>query len=410
MKIALFSICFFLFWGTLSLFSLGGLKSIGYDTYLIVFSCVVFFNFGIFCAIPRTNGNSRLGFKLRNNDQLIRVFKGFLYTQLIIYSILIYFFFLILKDIPNIGTYRILAFGSKDTPSILFRFQQVALLYWIFAFAINHVILYLGVYLNFITNRKVYLILGFLPIFLDSLVMMGRGAFVELFHILIFVVLVKKYVFKQSIISIFKRNKNFAIFIVVVLAFLISVSQLRGDVEKTEIEYVIKDQLINYNTVGFVIFDYEFHSINSYLNNTSSFPGRITFGGVENLVYLALSRIDPSVRCLIGESNENLDKMKEVDLGTGNTEKYYNAFTTVLYNTMFDGGVLWSIFYFFTYGYILTMVIRKINNDLFFIVLALPLFQNMLTSIYRSMFGDMGFVVCLLILWVISKISIAKKI
>jgi oligosaccharide repeat unit polymerase len=311
--------------------------------------------------------------------------------------------------VPNIGTYRILAFGTQDSPSILFGNQQIALLYWIFCFAFNHVLLYLGVYLFFKSNRKVYLIVGFLPVFFDSLVFMGRGAFVELVHVMIFVIFVKKEFLRQSILSILKRNKKFIVFLLFVIAFMISISSLRGDVEKVEIKYVIKDQLINYNTVGFVIFDYQLNNQNSFLNRTNSFAGRTTFGGIENLVYLFVSRFDPSFRCIIGESNEDLDKMKEVNLGEFGNEKYYNAFTTVLYNTFLDGGLIWSVIYFFSYGFVLTTLIRMMYTNFFYLVFALPFFQNMLTSIYRSMLGDMGFIVCLLILLYIY-ITSSKKI
>lgn len=395
MNPALFGNLFFLFWGGLSYFGFGGLREISNYTLGLVFTCFLAYTLGVFFSTPR-NPKLRLSKEISLNS-IYSYFKLLLVLQYLIYSVLVVLWFKIIRDIPNIQNYRLQAYGNLDSPSLLFGDQKLALLYWIFCYAFNHVLLYLGVFLYFKTGKKIYILLGWLPILFDSVVFMGRGAFVELAHVSTFIVLVKLRYYSKGLLGLIGRNKKLFILALIVPFLVAFASKMRGDVDQVNIEFLVRDQLINYNTVGFVILDDELQSPASYLNMTSSWPGRTTFGGLENLVYLVYSRFDRSIVSLTGNVNEYLQKF-EKNLGGGEEQKYYNAFCTSIYHTYLDGGVLWSITYFFIYGFILSSLFRKIRMNLFYIVFALPLFQNMLTSVYKSMLGDMGFVACLLIL------------
>ena len=124
-----------------------------------------------------------------------------------------------------------MAYGNVDSPSLLFGNQQLALLYWIFCYSFNHVLLYIGIFLYFNNKNKLFLLLGWLPILFDSLIFMGRGAFIELIHIMFFIFLVKIFIFNNKIIQIIQRNKKLflvSLFFPIIMAFG---SQLRGDVE-----------------------------------------------------------------------------------------------------------------------------------------------------------------------------------
>jgi len=140
----------------------------------------------------------------------------------------------------------------------------------------------------------------------------------------------------------------------------------------------VKIFAVDYNTLGFSLFDDELNTSDSSLNSKEKF-GFSSLGVIENSFFILFRKLG---------FTERLGAVADVDLNTfrnlsevEENPKFYNAFGTIVYSMYYDGGILFVIVLSFIFGYLFNKHVRHAfdrlsvkSGSLFFLYLYLGLF------------------------------------
>jgi oligosaccharide repeat unit polymerase len=405
MQIPIFVLFWLIFWLILANFSFGGIISVSYKTNLVGLIGIMGFLCGMLIALTP---KKRIQREFNLNRYVSRLESFFSYFSpvsfFIVLILLIKFIWLLLTDIPSVS--RLALFGSEAEPSVLFGSQQVLLLYTIFVKTILKLLVIIGFYLSLIKKRAKYFLLANIIWLIDSILFLGRGALLEfIFQIILFL-----FTYKSFGITFKKKTK---IILISTFAILISLgplmSQLRGDEEKFNFKNFFYTQIINYHTVGFVIFDQELNNPNSRLNTVTSF-GRASSGGIERLIVLFVRRFNKNVDTISGQNGEYLNEFRFLGKSYNGTELYYNAFATIFYTFYLDGGILFVFFGLSIFSFFLTRVSLLVSkNQLQYLPQLYLLFQFGISSLYGSPLENTIFWYVIFILLLLLRLPYLKK-
>lgn len=379
-----FIIFWLLLWCTFSNFSFGGLRAISFETNAIVIVGVVSMYIGSLANLSKLSIGSAIDIEGINN-YLKPKFKILSILLILLLSILVIKFINLIL-IQGFNFQRVLLYGTKDEPSILFGDQKFALLYWIFGIALLRVIVVLGFTLSYINRDLKYIVIANLLNLIDSIVMLGRAAFVDFFVQILFYFIVtsdfNKFNSKKINLSRLLRLSILPLAAIFILAS--SLSLLRGDYEEFNFKRIIKEQIANYHTVGFVIFDDELRNENSRLNTVTTY-GLSSLGVLERLLVLGIRRVDDSIDSASGQNAEYLAIPRELGFNEDQNPYFYNAFGTVFYTFFIDGGYMFIVGGFFIFGWFFSRVrIIFIGGRFYYVGLLYLLFYSGIHMVFGS--------------------------
>lgn len=326
------------FWALMANFSLGGLYRTSTELNILVILGLASYWIGslFFCPSRRYANNSQVHY-----NTLIQLKKGFKLAVTMCAIVQIYLlwkFIIIFIQDPALLT-RQLLFGTANQDSVLFDSKEFALLYFVFVQAAMRVATITGFVLSFFTGKFKYLVMGNLLYLTDSLLFLGRGALLEFaFQIIFFFLLSHELRRKVSRATKVKIGLG----IVTLILFGAIVGIVRGDTESVNISGFVKNQIVNYHTVGFVILDQELSDQQSRLNHNTTF-GMATLGGIERLVVLVIRRFDKSIDSVSGENGEYFAEFRVLGRNDEGQDLNYNAFATIFYTFFLDGGYLFVV-------------------------------------------------------------------
>lgn len=321
------------FWALMANLSLGGLYSTSIELNILVILGLTSYWIGSLFFLPsnRYAKNTQV-----HDNTLLQLKKGFKLAVTICAIVQIYLlwkFIVILMQDPALLT-RQLLFGTADQDSVLFDSKEFALLYFVFVQAAMRVAVITGFALSFFTGRFKYLVIGNLLSLTDSLLFLGRGALLEFaFQIIFFFLL--SYELRRKVSRWTKLKVGLGIVTLILFGSIVGV--IRGDTESVNISSFVKNQIINYHTVGFVILDQELNDQQSRLNKNTTF-GMATLGGIERMIVLVIRRFDKSIDSVSGENGEYLAEFRVLGRNDEGQDLNYNAFATIFFTLFLDGG------------------------------------------------------------------------
>jgi oligosaccharide repeat unit polymerase len=400
LRIPIFILIWFVFWLILANFSIGGVYPISYKTNIVALIGILGFIFGMFVASTPKNVLPK-NFSCNKYVNRLELFYSFFnpISLLLLLLLVIKFIWLFISD-PLLVS-RLALFGNEEEPSLIFGSQQALLLYTIFVKTILKSLVIIGFYLSFIKQKSKYFLVANLIWLLDSILFLGRGALLEfIFQIIFYLILCKT--FKIRFTKSIKRTLFTTFFLLILLAPLMSL--IRGDEEKFNLKNFFYRQVINYHTVGYVIFDQELNNNNSRLNTTTSY-GRATLGGIERFIVLFIRRFDKNIDSISGQNGEYLNEFRLLGKSNDGTELYYNAFATLFYSFYLDGGILFVFFGFAIFSFFLSRVSLLVSNhQLQYLPILYLLFQFGINSLYGSPIENTIFWYVVLILFLFRKL------
>jgi oligosaccharide repeat unit polymerase len=390
-------IIWWLFWWIISNFSITGIQTPSFETNFFVF---IFLSSLIVGALMvkkikyKVNNQELKNYKLFKVETILKVFNA------IVLPVTLFFFAkaLILFNTQGVENYRILVFSTAEHDSILFGSGPVQLLYSMIISPLIYVNIILSFILLKLKNKKKYIFLAFLVGALDAIMMLGRFYF----YVFIFI----NFILNLATIHIKAKSSKKLILIAIIIVFSITITRSGKD---TTFLDNIKRYVVEYHTIGFVLFDKALHNEGSYLNENIFF-GRATFGSLERYIVLIIRRFDKSIDAALGDAN--VERAEFINISDRNSPpKYFNAFYTILYTLYIDGRIYGIIFGGLLLGYTVRFSYLKWKKqfNLFYLSVHLILVQSLIFSIFNSPIEAMRFGASLILLLAIFKIKFWKK-
>jgi oligosaccharide repeat unit polymerase len=404
LKIPIIVFFWLLFWLIAANIPIGGIYAISMKANVIVFIGLIGFLLGCILALSIKNVKENLNFFSKYENKVLSFFNFFMPLSLvIIILLLIKFIWIVIYDPLAIS--RLALFGTDEEPSIIFGSQQALLIYTIFFKTIIKILVLFGFLLSIKKNNIKYLLTANLIWLMDSILFLGRGALLEFIFQIIFYFIICK-ILKISISS---KVKKISVFLTVLFLFLApTMSMLRGDEEKVDIKSFLYSQVVNYHTVGYVIFDLELQKSNSRLNSNITF-GRASLGGIERLIVLFIRRFDKSIDSISGQNGEYLNEFRLLGKNMYGEELYYNAFATLFFTFYLDGGLVFVFVGFLIFAFFLTRSALLVAlNRLEYLPILYLLFQFGLNSLYGSPVENTIFWYVVVILYIIRRVNFLK--
>ncbi len=326
------------FWVVMANLSLGGLYRISIELNILLIIGLTCYWVGtkVFRPIHRVD------ITLLDNsiaiDQLRMAFKLSASLCSVVLVILLYKFIAIFIEDSGLIT-RQLLFGSADQDSVLFESKELALLYFVFIQSALRVAIVTGFALTFLTRQFKYLVIGNALCLVDSLLFLGRGALLEFVFQIIFFLLIS-HELRKKVARKIKTRIGVGVFSLIILGSVVGF--VRGDTETVSLSSFAKNQIVNYHTVGLVTLDQELADPQSRLNQNTTL-GLATLGGIERLIVLVIRRFDKSIDSVSGQNGEYFAEFRVVGLADDGADMNYNAFATVFYTFLLDGGYLFVL-------------------------------------------------------------------
>jgi oligosaccharide repeat unit polymerase len=334
--------------------------------------------------------------------------------------------FLLMRALPALLAghpfkYRAAAFGSLDQPSPLFGGSYPQFLFEILVLPVIFFSLITGLVLYFRFRRKKLLFLSIALLMMEAALMLGRF---NIYFILAFAALTYVFVSQRRTRErdirpeasgraprlAPKRIRDFII-LGAVLAFgttlLLSFTVLRGE-KSAGLMSTLKKTIVDYHTVGFVLFDEELSSPTSRLNTRLSY-GRSIIGGLDKLAVVLLRRLNSGLVPVAGESGMYMAEQREVGKDKKGDPIMGNAFYTVLYSLYFDGRYLTVVLIPLVFGYFLAASYLDWlkNGSLGSLALLILLMYVGLFSLFQSPAEGLRFWVGLMLLALLKRLNLS---
>ena len=370
-----------LFW-ILSNFGIGGLYPIHFYTNFIVFLSLLFFLSGVLLSYLNFKSIELQKFDCdKFKKTLLKIYSSilpFIFTiELILLIKLIYLF---IND-PDFVS-RLNLYGNENSSSLIFESQQLQLIYFLIVQSFIRFIVIVGFFLSYFNKNIKYILYANILLFVDSIIFLGRGFIIEFIFQLVFFLILNYYY------NFFNLNRVFKLKILTLLASLILagplISVVRGDLGNFDLTSFFYNQVINYHTVGFNILDNELENPKSRLNKNTTY-GLATLGGIERFFILIIRRFDKSIDSVSGINGEYLNEFIEVGVNSDGDVLRYNAFATIFYTFLLDGGTIFCLFASFICGFYISFVGIYVSKGFFqYIPICYLLFQAGFNSLFFS--------------------------
>jgi oligosaccharide repeat unit polymerase len=336
------------------------------------------------------------------NQHVEDIFKKLLrFIFIISYPITGFYSIKALLVINKIGleNYRRMAFSyGVDQPSVVFGNSYIDLLYTIIISPINFLSMFLS-FVIFVQKREnSYLVFSFVLVTLESIIRLGRFSIYYFAWCLILTLILSN---KEKILNKYLKKKIYK-FSLLCLLFIVIIGGVRG--KELDITKQFRDYVIEYHTVGFVLFDKELSNQDSRLNKFYTY-GLASIGGIEKLFKLVIVKIVPSYHIPSNDNGTEWDKYVPVGQRSNGEIIIYNAFYTSLYSMYMDGREFFVFFFCILVGYFLCkhyLLWDKLNDSMS-LALLLLLMNGIIFSIFSSRLESTSFWLALIYLLIIKK-------
>jgi oligosaccharide repeat unit polymerase len=404
------------FWLWVANFRLTGLLAPGPRTQamvLIMLASVFLGSLFVFTKTRPSAAVAKSNVNIRHNGRYL-LWLNILYLTIVA--------FLLVRALPLLLSgdpveYRAAAFGSLDAPSPVFGGGYLQFLFELLILPVIFISLVIGLILYFRYRRKALLLLSLILMTMEAALMLGRFNF---FYMVVLAPLtyiltgqrrppepgVPAAAGQPETAKTPGRSKTMmimAVGLLLALVTLLAVSVLRGK-KNVDFMTLFRKTIVEYHTVGFVLFDQELSVPTSRLNTRMSY-GRSVLGGLDTLVAVFLRRVNPDLVPMAGENGAHMAVPREVGNDEMGEPVLANAFYTVLYSLYFDGRYLAVILIPFVFGIFLgrSYLDWLKNGSLAGLALLLVLMYAGIFSLFQSPAESLRFWGSLLLL------ALAKK-
>ena len=335
-KTLIFTVVYHVFFLSLAFSSL----NFGFNNFIFAISCFLLLLIG-YLILDRLCGDCPRATKIlclgtSRSDELFLRFSNLAFGGVFLFSI-----YVMLK-IDDLSTYRMLAFGSEDRPSILYGSQLTALVVNQLIYIISYMNLSIGVRMTMVTGRVLYFIKFSIPLILSGLIMFDRGWVYVLIVSYIYILLNTLSRIGGKLIIQLSSVFFVALLVTLMLSFL------RGDNFSDVFDYIININLIGYNIIGYQLME---EYLTYLMFNYPEGFGTYTFGGLENFLYLVSRlfglRLDIHGARLVEFFQLSHSTWHDVD---------YNAFYTIFTPLLLDFGYIGGLLFFIVLGAVYKLV------------------------------------------------------
>ena len=405
-------------WLWVSNLHLTGLFVPGPGTQLMALTMLLAVFLGSKLAFPRSRPEAAVG---RANANLVRNSRYLIWLNVLYFPVMT---FLLVRAVPLLLSgdpvkYRRAAFGSIDEPNPVFGGSYPQFLFDLLVMPVVFLSLIVGLILYFKFRRKTLLVLSVTLLTMEAAVMLGRFNF---YHIIVLAVLV--FIFLGQVRGPRtgpagetggpppagpRRARTLAAMaagLLLGVGALLLISVWRG-AKGTDTLTLVKTGLVEYHTVGFVLFDQELSSPTSRLNSRLSY-GRSIIGGLDTLAVVLLRRVNPDLVPMAGENGVVMAEPREAGRDGHGQPILANAFYTILYSLYFDGRYLAVILLPLVFGFLLARSYLDWlkNGSLASLALLLLLMYVGIFSLFQSPVETPRFWGALVLLPVMKKIDL----
>ena len=394
------------FWLYISNFSLAGLYVPSFYTQFLYMLMLTAMVFGSLCvpSVCRVIADETRSKRILNRWKMMRILL-FLVSPVVIF----YFKKAIgILDMDILGNaYRNEAFGAGD--SILFGKGYAMILYNWSVLPIVFMSFIAGLVFYTMYGQRLLLWWAALLLCMDAVMMLGRFNFY-----IIFAMILSSFLFHKQRLhpgrgkALPKLNRRWGVVCLAVglIVLTVLVSSLRGVGSEEEVPSSVMRVIVNYHTVGFVMFDSERQDPQSLLNSKMTY-GRGVLGALDTLMSACLHGLDKSLpQAVTREIATTLHTFQVLGQDRG-MSVLMNAFGTVLYPIYLDGRELMVLVAPWFYGYWLTLLYQRWiqNEDIHSLMLVLLLFYVGIFSIFQSSISDFRFWPVLLGIVTLNKVT-----
>lgn len=230
------------------------------------------------------------------------------------------------------NTFKSTAFSTTETVGLLFGNRLIENLYFFISSPLLLYVLIYGIASFFVERKMRPFALGLFFNVMDAVLRLARAS-VYIVILLFLVMLVSSHVK----IRISRRNRRILVgSLVLSFILILAVGVNRGTALSRQAELFV----IDYQTTGFALFDSELVDPKSPLN-TERTNGRLTIGGLETVLTLAIRQFDRQYYSPALANAIRMSQYKEVGVEDPptpqfNGKKVYNSFYTLLYTFYSD--------------------------------------------------------------------------
>lgn len=323
-------------WGLLSFYSLTGLYVPSGKTYLVLslFISSLFLGGKIAKHSKLTMNHSMF---IQNKDIEKKINFLFNISSSVFFVILLLLVtkaaFLMLES-KNMSVYRFFAFSTPELEGMLFNSRLIENLYFLLS---SPVLFFLGLCgcVDFLKKANFNkLIIAFILNGMDDIIRLSR---VNLYAMIV-LTLIAFTISDHKLIYLFKNKKKYIFSVFAAFLCVLYIGFQRGYSPSQQVKLFVVD----YHTVGFVLFDHELKDKTSPLNSQVTY-GRLSFGGLETMFTIFVRRFN---KHYYSPALANAIRMasNSVKVGVENPPtiifrgvKVYNSFYTLLYTFYSDG-------------------------------------------------------------------------
>lgn len=357
---------------------------LGFSAFYLFF--FLFFTIAYVLTVGRSS--KTVGFSI---NKILNIERRLLWVYLLISPFVFFFFIQGLQYMALNGVegYRDLTYGSRESPSVIFKNLQLELVYRLFVSPILFIGAFIGIAIFYMTGRyRLILLVVVLGLF-DSVMMLGRFYFYHLVFLFMAGFFLKSTLKKIGFSTDgingdrFKKKTGFpAVIVSLVLLVLISISLIRAG-EGKGIPDLLDRYVFEYHTVGFTLFDDALGDQDSPINNNIMYGGASFSGLIRYPLVITKQFLNDIDR---GMAVHSAYRSTFTDVGAEEGRRMYNSYYTILYTFYLDGRWFGVVFGAVLLGILSGVAYKKFTRvgDLKGMVACLLLLYVMYFSIFSS--------------------------
>ncbi len=401
---------FFIF--LISCFYSGDLISISITTKILIFLFILMLMLGgLFSKLIYVKKNKVNSPNNRNNFSVIKPevdkINYFVYSLLAYY---LFLFFLLIKLIVVNGSdilvyVRIIVFSDDFALNPFFRSALHIFIHRIIIIPSILVLYIIGLKNHFLFSKNKIFRISIILLLIDSIIMFGR---LNIYYMLLMYFFSAFFTSKYKSIVVFVLNKikfRTVVLIVIFFSIFLGLTILRS-VDNSEVITSSITSFLEYNVVGFRIFDVNLWDSKSLIHIHTF--GRSFLGQIDS-IFSILYRLCIDNTFL--PANSENGKMLDTPIDIGVTEiKEANAFGTIFFTLFRDFGYFGIIFCPLVLGFIINrndLKFKLTNNPKYFIIGLLFVYASVF-SVYQSVFEGVFWPMYLILFLSIKKNSFFK--
>lgn len=399
---------FFIF--LISCFYSGDLISISITTKILIFLFILMLMLGgLFSKLlfqKKKAVNNLNNFRVINAE--VDKVNYFVYSLLAYY---LFLFFLLIKLIVLNGSdilvyVRIIVFSDDFTLNPFFKSALHIFIHRIVIIPSILVLYIIGLKNHFLFSKNKIFKISIILLLIDSIIMFGR---LNIYYMLLMYFFSAFFTSGYKSIVVFVLNKikfRTVVLVVVFLSIFLGLTILRS-VDNSEVITASITSFLEYNVVGFRIFDVHLWDPKSLIHIHTY--GRSFLGQIDS-IFSILYRLCIDNTFL--PANSENGKMLDTPIDIGVTEiKEANAFGTIFFTLFRDFGYFGIIFCPLILGFIINradLKFKSTNNPKYFVIGLLFVYASVF-SVYQSVFEGVFWPMYLILFLSIKKISFFKS-